>query len=314
MSVRTDRLTAQSRTPAFVATVRPLPSAAMALLRLAPDASAADITASLDEHGYARMEGLLPPDDVSGRLAALDDLFAATPTGRNAFEGFRTQRIYAVFAKTRAFDDLAVHPLLLAALDHALGEHHQFSAPVALQIGPGEAAQVLHRDEDVYPLPRPHAPVVVNSMWALCDFTEANGATRLVPGSHRWTDDRRPREDEAVPATMLAGSVLVYLGGLWHGGGANTTDRPRPGLLLEYVVSWLRPQETHLLTVPPEVARDLPPRLQELLGYNVFPPFLGYVDGRHPRRVLDPPRTSGAVYPGPGGTRGGAAWPREHHR
>jgi ectoine hydroxylase-related dioxygenase (phytanoyl-CoA dioxygenase family) len=109
-----------------------------------------------------------------------------------------------------------------------------------------------------------------------------------VPGSHRWPDDRRADEREAVPATMPAGSLLVYLGGLWHGGGANATDRPRPGLLLEYVVSWLRPQETQLVAVPPDVARALPQRLQELLGYNVFPPFLGYVDGRHPRRVLDP--------------------------
>src|SRR5690606_39170710 len=179
----------------------------------------------------------------------IDDLFAATPTGRNAFEGFRTQRIYAVFAKTRAFDDLAVHPLLTGALHHVLGEHHQFSAPVALRIGPGEAAQVLHRDEDIYPLPRPHPPVVLNSMWALCDFTAENGATRLVPGSHRWPadgDDRSPDESEAVAAEMPGGSVLLYQGGLWHGGGANTTDRPRPGLLLEYVVSWLRPQETQL--------------------------------------------------------------------
>jgi ectoine hydroxylase-related dioxygenase (phytanoyl-CoA dioxygenase family) len=260
------------------------------LRRLGPEASPADVAASLDDLGYALVEGLLPPDDVAARLGALDDLFAATPTGRNAFEGYHTQRIYAVYAKTRAFDDLAVHPLLLAALDHALGEHYQFSAPVALRIGPGEAAQVLHRDEGVYPLPRPHPPVVVNSMWALCDFTEANGATRLVPGSHQWPPHRQPEPDEreVVRATMPAGSVLIYLGGLWHGGGANTSDRPRPGLLLEYVVSWLRPQETQLIAVPPELARDLPTRLQELLGYNVYPPFLGYVDGRHPRRVLDP--------------------------
>jgi ectoine hydroxylase-related dioxygenase (phytanoyl-CoA dioxygenase family) len=258
--------------------------------RLGPEASPADVAASLDDLGYALVEGLLPPDDVAARLGALDDLFAATPTGRNAFEGYHTQRIYAVYAKTRAFDDLAVHPLLLAALDHALGEHYQFSAPVALQIGPGETAQVLHRDEGIYPLPQPHPPVVVNSMWALCDFTEANGATRLVPGSHRWPPNRRPETDEqeVVTATMPAGSVLIYLGGLWHGGGANTSDQPRPGLLLEYVVSWLRPQETQLIAVPPDVARDLPPRLQELLGYNVYPPFLGYVDGRHPRRILDP--------------------------
>jgi ectoine hydroxylase-related dioxygenase (phytanoyl-CoA dioxygenase family) len=260
----------------------------MALVRFGPDADAADVTAALDEHGYALVEDVLPPDDVRCRLDVLDGLFAATPTGRNFFEGFSTKRVYALFAKTRAFDDLAVHPLLAAALGHTLGPHHQFSAPVALEIGAGETAQILHRDEDVYPLPRPHPPVVLNSMWALCDFTEENGATRLVPGSHRWPGDRRPDADEAVPATMPAGSVLIYLGGLWHGGGANTTDRPRPGLLLEYVVSWLRSQESHLVAIPPDMARGLPPRLQELLGYNVFPPFLGYVDGRHPRRALDP--------------------------
>jgi ectoine hydroxylase-related dioxygenase (phytanoyl-CoA dioxygenase family) len=279
----------------------------MALLRLGPDAAVAEVTASLDEHGYALVEGLLARSDVDRRVAALRELLAVTPTGRNDFEGFRTQRVYAVFAKTRAFDDLAVHPLLLGALDHALGPHYQFSAPVALQIGPGESAQILHRDEDIYPLPRPHAPVVVNSMWALCDFREDNGATRLVPGSHRWPEDRRPREDEAVPVTMPAGSVLVYLGGLWHGGGANTTDRPRPGLLLEYVVSWLRPQETHLVAVPPDTVRRLPERLQELLGYNVFPPFLGYVDGRHPRRVLAGNR-------GRDGAPGRAAWAGDPER
>jgi ectoine hydroxylase-related dioxygenase (phytanoyl-CoA dioxygenase family) len=258
----------------------------MTLTRLGPTATGDDVAASLDEHGYALVEGLLPPDDVAARLAALDRLFATTPTGRNSFEGFHTQRIYAVFAKTRAFDDIAVHPLLLGALDHALGPHYQFSAPVALRIGPGEKAQVLHRDEGVYPLPRPHPAVVLNSMWALCDFTEANGATRLIPGSHRWPEDRQPDESDVVRATMPAGSVLIYHGGLWHGGGANTSDRPRPGLILEYVVSWLRPQETQLVAVPPEVARELPERLQELLGYNVYPPFLGYVDGRHPGKVL----------------------------
>jgi ectoine hydroxylase-related dioxygenase (phytanoyl-CoA dioxygenase family) len=260
------------------------------LVRLPAAATADDVAGSLDEGGYALVEGVLAPDDVERRLAALNDLFAATPKGRNAFEGFETQRIYAVYAKTRAFDDLAVHPLLVGALDHALGRHYQFSAPVALQIGPGESAQVLHRDEDVYPIPRPHVPVVVNSMWALCDFTAANGATRLIPGSHRWPEDRRPAADEheVVDAEMPAGSVLIYLGGLWHGGGGNTTDRPRPGLLLEYVASWLRPQETHLVAMDPAVVRELPERLQELLGWNIYPPFLGYVDGRHPRRFLDP--------------------------
>jgi ectoine hydroxylase-related dioxygenase (phytanoyl-CoA dioxygenase family) len=210
----------------------------------------------------------------------------ATPQGRNDFEGFSTRRIYALFAKTRAFDDLAVHPLVTGVLDAVLG-HYQFSAPVAIEIGPGEKAQSLHCDDGVYPLPRPHPEVVLNTMWPFDDFTAENGATRFVPGSHRWVDER---PDESTPVTlaeMPAGSVAFYVGSVFHGGGANRTDRSRLGVILEYVATWLRPQENHVLAVPREVARELPERLQELLGYNVHPPFLGYVDGRHPRRVLE---------------------------
>ena len=191
--------------------------------------------------------------------------------------------MYALFAKTRAFDGPATHPLLRGVLDRVLGPH-QLSAPVGIQIGPGEKAQVLHRDDGIYPLPTPHPDVVVNTMWCFDDFTEANGATRLVPGSHRR--DERPEESETVVAEMPAGSVLFYPGSLWHGGGANRTDRPRLGVILEYVAAWLRPQENHLLAVPRDVAAELSPELQELLGYNIYPPFVGYVDGRHPRRTL----------------------------
>jgi ectoine hydroxylase-related dioxygenase (phytanoyl-CoA dioxygenase family) len=178
---------------------------------------------------------------------------------------------------------------VLGVLDRVLVEY-QLSAPVGIQIGPGENAQVLHIDQSVYPLPSRQPAVVVNTMWPLDDFSAANGATRLVPGSHRWGDDRRPDADpEIVVAEMPAGSVMFYLGNLWHGGGANTTERPRLGVILEFVVSWLRPQENHYLAVPRSVVRQLPERLQELLGYNIYPPFLGYVDGRHPRTVLKAP-------------------------
>ena len=115
-----------------------------------------------------------------------------------------------------------------------------------------------------------------------------SGATRFVPGSHRWGTGRTATEEETTAAVMPAGSVLIYVGNLVHGGGANHTDRPRLGVILEYAASWLRPQENHVLAVPQEVVRELPERLQELLGYNIHPPFLGYVDGRHPRRVLQP--------------------------
>jgi ectoine hydroxylase-related dioxygenase (phytanoyl-CoA dioxygenase family) len=247
----------------------------------------ARVLADLDRDGYAVVEHLLPPEEAAAVRRGLRDVLDRTPTGRNDFEGFDTRRIYALFAKTRAFDPLAVHPLLLAVLDSVLGPSYQLSAPTGIELGPGEKAQVLHTDDGIYPLPRPHQDVVLNTMWALDDFTEANGATRVVPGSHRWAD-RLPRDPhDTVTITMPAGSVLFILGTLWHGGGANTTDRPRLGVLLEYAAGWLRQQENHVLAVPPHVVRTLPPRLQELLGYGIHPPFVGYVDGRHPRRVLE---------------------------
>jgi ectoine hydroxylase-related dioxygenase (phytanoyl-CoA dioxygenase family) len=244
------------------------------------------VLAELDRDGYAVVESVLEPEAAAAVRSGLRDLLDTTPTGRNDFEGFRTRRIYALFAKTRAFDALAVHPLVTGVCDAVLGQGYQLSAPTGIEIGPGEKAQVLHTDDGIYPLPRPHPDVVVNTMWALDDFTERNGATRVVPGSHRWSDRQPIDPDETVTVTMPAGSVLFILGTLWHGGGANHTDRPRLGVLLEYAAGWLRQQENHVLAVPREVVRTLEPRLQELLGYGVYPPFVGYVDGRHPRRVL----------------------------
>jgi ectoine hydroxylase-related dioxygenase (phytanoyl-CoA dioxygenase family) len=181
---------------------------------------------------------------------------------------------------------LATHPIVLGVLDRVLG-HYQLSAPTGIAIGPGESAQALHPDDAIYPLPRPHPELVVNVMWPLEAFTEANGATRIVVGSHRWIDERPTPDTPTVFAEVPAGSAVVYLGNVWHGGGANHTDRIRLGVVLHYAASWLRPVENHVLVVPPDVARDLSTRLQELLGYNIHPPFIGYVDGRHPRKLLD---------------------------
>jgi len=249
------------------------------------DAQLADVNQRLDTDGYAIVEQVLAREEAVAIGAELRRLLDGVPGGRNFFEGFKTRRLYAAYGKTRVLDALTLHPLVLGALEHVLGPHFQLSGPTGIEIGPGEVAQVWHRDDDIYPVARPHPQLVTNVMWALDDFTHENGATRLVPGSQHT---QTPPADDApvVDAVMPAGSVMIYVGSLWHGGGANRSDSPRLGVAIEYVVSWLRAQETQLLCVPPEVARTLPKRLRELLGYNIYPPFVGYVDGVHPDRVL----------------------------
>ncbi len=244
------------------------------------------IVEALRADGVVVVEGVLDPARARRVKAELQQLLDATPSGRNGFEGFDTKRIYRLFAKTRAFDDLAIDPVLIGVLDAILG-HYQLSAPTGIQIGPGSEQQPLHHDDSIYPLPVPHGDVVLNTMWAFDDFTAANGATRFLPGSHQWSAGRRPAEtDPVVLAEMPAGSVAFYTGSIWHGGGANRTGVPRLGVILEYVAAWLRPQENHVIGVSPETVATLPVTLQELLGYNIYPPFVGYVDGRHPRRFL----------------------------
>lgn len=236
---------------------------------------------ALDRDGYAIVESLIDPAPVKAELAAILD---ATPHGRNDFEGFATRRAYGLLAKTRVLDDLILHPLVLAAADHVL-QDHLLSALVAIEIGQGETAQNPHNDDSIYPLPWPHDSVILNTMWAMDDFTRENGATFLYPGSHRCPTRAVPEHDP-VYAEMPAGSVMLYLGTLLHGGGANTTDAPRLGVLIEFVQSWLRQQEQHTLVVPAADAAGLPKRLTELMGYSIRPPFVGYVDGLHPQRLL----------------------------
>jgi ectoine hydroxylase-related dioxygenase (phytanoyl-CoA dioxygenase family) len=237
--------------------------------------------------GYCILERLLPPDDVAVRKAALDALVADTKQGRTDFEGFSTRRVYAPFAKTRVLDDLALHPLILGVLDRVLGDY-QLSQPAVISIGPGETAQVLHTDDSVYPLPRPHDEVVTNVMWAFDDFTEENGATHILPRSHGAAEPPANRQDYSgtVRAVMPAGSACVFVGSAFHAGGANKSQRPRLGVVIEYCATWVRPQENHYLSCPRAVVRVLPERLQELLGYNVRNGILGNADGRHPKKFL----------------------------
>ncbi len=238
------------------------------------------LLAALERDGYAVVEGALEPSAARSLRAELDPLVRRAPPGRNAFEGPRSRHVYNLVAKTRAADLLVASPLALALCDELIG-HHQLSAAVAVEIGPGAEAQELHCDDAVYPLPRPHDELVLTCLWALDDLDADGGATRVVAGSH--SEDAGP----ARPVPLAAGSLLVHRGSLWHGGGPNRSGRPVRLLNLEYAASWLRPLETQLLAVPPELARPLPRVIQELVGYNTRPPFLGFLDGRDPRRILE---------------------------
>jgi ectoine hydroxylase-related dioxygenase (phytanoyl-CoA dioxygenase family) len=248
-------------------------------------ASVDGVIAGLEADGYAVVERVLSDDDVAAVRAGFQPLLDETPIGRNDFEGFATRRIYGVPGKTRAADPLILHPLALDVADALLGQH-QLCAAVVIDIGPGEVAQSEHHDDGLYPLPRPKREVLLSTMWALDDFTADNGATIMLPRSHRWPPRAPTADDERVSVVMPAGSVAFYLGSTWHGGGANHTDQRRLGITIEYVQTWLRTQESYTISTPWDEVRQLPERLQELLGWNIRPPFMGYAAGRHPKRFL----------------------------
>jgi ectoine hydroxylase-related dioxygenase (phytanoyl-CoA dioxygenase family) len=252
----------------------------------AASATVDDVCARLDRDGFAIIEGMLNPEELAATRADLERLVNTTPEGRNDFEGFDTRRVYAPFAKTRVLDGPATHPLVLGVLDRVLGRY-QLSQPVAISIGPGESAQNLHTDDTVYPLPRPHDEVVTNVMWAMNDFTLENGATHILPASHRAAPVPEDRFDygKTIRAVMPAGSACIFVGSLFHAGGANHTKPRRLGVAMEYCATWLRPQENHYLGTPRSIVATLPERLQELLGYNLHG-ILGNVDGRHPKKYL----------------------------
>ena len=229
---------------------------------------------SVRELGYAIVTGVLDGERtrrVREELAAVfelpDDLVIKgkrLPAGG----GDNTIHVCNLFARTRAADHVATDPLLLKVIEGVLGPAFQLSVACAMRPGPGAVNQVLHRDDVMYGVPRHHFPVVANTLIALDDFSHANGATRVVPGSHRSVEPV-DQDAEAVDAEMPAGSLLVWDGAVWHGSGENRTpDRYRTSINLNFNLSWLRQQENQYLGVPRDVITGLPEMLQRLLGYN----------------------------------------------
>jgi len=250
------------------------------------------LTAELDTlatEGFVVLEGVLGAGEIVAIRTALEPYLQGKHFGRNRFEGLRSQRVYALLAKDGIFADLVSHPRVLRLLDHMLEPNYLLSAALAIHLGPGEDAQQFHYDDGSYHIPRPRPPVGVSTVWAIDDFTADNGATEVIPGSHRWGDERPGADDpRRRKMVMPAGSVVVFLGTLWHGGGANGTNRPRLGITPQYCQPWARQLENMTLAVPLEIAARYPRRVQELLGFNIHPPLMGYVNGMHPARLIDP--------------------------
>lgn len=246
----------------------------------APTTGQTETARELERAGYAVLPGRLSGQHLAAARSELGALLKTAAWGSSGFDGSRTKRVWAPLAVTRCMDKAALDPLVLAAVEDAIGPGAQFGNTCAIQVHPGQGAQVLHYEQGIYPLPRDR-DVMLTALWALDDFTAANGATRIVPGSH-LRPAGTPGPGEAVPVEMPAGSVLLFSGRLYHGAGANTAARPRLGVVLDYLQPWLRPCEAHTLSADLAEVRRLPRRLQELLGFNQASPYLGFVNGRHP--------------------------------
>lgn len=241
--------------------------------------------AAVQRDGYVILPDLLSTDELAEIREAVRPLLDRH--GRNAFEGRTTQRVYSVLNKTRTCDRVADHPRVLALLDRLFLPNYLLSMLQVINILPGEQAQMLHTDDGFYPLPRPRKALGAATIWAIDDFSADNGATDIVPGSHDW-DHRMPEESEREPVLMRAGSCVFFLSTLWHGGGANRSANPRMAVTAQYCEPWLRPQEAFTLSTTRDTVRAVSEDIRRMLGYSIHPPFIGQVDGMHPKRLLEP--------------------------
>lgn len=269
------------------------------------DSSFEELKARYDEDGFLVFENVLNTDYLNCIRNALAPYLDTPLKGRNDFEGTKTNRVYAMLAKDPIFAELATHPLALQFAEAELGMTMRLSACLAIQLHRDETVQPWHFDDAHMQAPRPRKAWGLSAFWAIDETTTENGATQFIRGSHKWSDDQSPitldmpvfeKHDkdysadddrfDIVTPELPAGSLMIAKSTLWHRGGANKTDTPRTIITPQYCVGWARQLENMVLAVPPEKARNLPPRAQELLGYSIHAPFMGYVDGMHPSKVL----------------------------
>lgn len=249
------------------------------LVHLPADAPSAEVVAVLARDGAVILDHALPPAELEALVAELRPYVEATEPGRDAFSGARTTRTGALVARSPLTRPLVMDPRIHALCEAVLKPNclrYQLHLTQVIRIMPGQDAQPIHRDRWAWGRGLGHLEPQLNTIWALTDFTAENGATQVVPGSVDWPDDRKAEPEEIARAEMRAGSVVIYTGSVFHGGGANTSTADRWGLNITYALGWLRQEENQYLSCPPEIARTLEPELQALLGYAMGSYALGY--------------------------------------
>jgi len=258
----------------------------------------------LETQGYTQIPDLLTPERLAQVRRQFDTLLGAN-TGRNDFEGHKTERVYTLVARDRVFQDIAEDPLIMALCDALFMPNYLLSATQAIVIAPGETPQPWHTDDSFYTVPRPRAMISLSTIVAVDDFSATNGGTEIVPGSHLWgeeelgdhylgynsetvSDPKAGRPKQAVSVEMPAGSALVFAGTLLHRGGGNSSQGNRRAFSNQYCQPWARPQENFFLGIPPQQVANMSAKVQSLLGYSIHPPFMGQVTAYHPLKALEP--------------------------
>ncbi|MGB5757335.1 MAG: phytanoyl-CoA dioxygenase family protein [Acidimicrobiales bacterium] len=254
----------------------------------------------IERDGYTVVENAIAPelnDTLRNTVRRLFVELDVQPKGNRA-EGFATKRLYNLVPRHEVFRQLPIHDNVLPVVEQLLEPECILSGTTAMDIGPGERLQGLHADDGLFRIGRPHRPMMSTTIWALTDFTAENGATRIVPGSHREPGHPDPDDESiAVPAEMAAGSVLIMDSQLWHCGGPNTTvDDWRLGLNVQYVRGFFRTQQNHYLSIPPEQVRQYPPRLREVMGFELYRGIMGHVDGASPAAALGADSAKATAY------------------
>ena len=244
---------------------------------------------AIERDGYT----VIPDFLDAARLAEVRRVlgfYLGSHAGRNDFEGLKTERVYTLVARARVFWDIVLDERVLALCDRFMLPGCLLTASQAICIRPGEQPQAFHHDDTFYTVPRPRPMISISTIAAVDAFTAENGGTEIIPGSHLWGDDWRERAAGAKPmaVAMPAGACVVFSGTLVHRGGANRSSAQRLAFSNQYCQPWARQQENFLQGVPVYVVRQMPQRLQEMLGYSIHPPFMGQLTASHPAKALEP--------------------------